>query len=206
MEIIQLILSTLTPIVIVFLGYLLNRRLKLMERESEQRRQQELETKERERNDLERLHKYRLEFSLDARVAGRQKGYYLVEFTATINNKSRLKKDFTAIRLRIRGLEKETAIQLWRARRKNPQTGEVEEQQTNRIYFPVTVCDENILPPFWENIFVEPGVKQLITFSTSIPENISYILATAGFYYTNVPKPHTAEKMFALKQRNEPAV
>jgi hypothetical protein len=42
-------------------------------------------------------------------------------------------------------------------------------------------------------VFVEPGVKQLLTYVTIIPENIRFILVHAQFTYLN-HDPHGAEK------------
>ncbi len=147
----------------------------------------------------ERRYKHRIEFSLNVAVIGVQKGYYLVEFTVTINNKSLVKKDFTAIPLRVRGIEENSDIEFWLASKKDKKTKKIiETKQTSRINFPIEIIKENILPPFWPNIFVEPGVQQDISFTARIPQNISYILARAKFPYKGVPKPHTTERMFAL--------
>ena len=86
------------------------------------------------------------------------------------------------------------------AEKKDTKTKKViETKQTSRIKFPIPIVDENILPPVWKNAFVEPGIKQDITFITPIPQNITFILATAKFSYIGIPKPHTAERMFALQ-------
>ena len=199
-EIAKLILSIVIPIAIVFLGYFINLRLKRIDQNNEKRLRQENELQEQQRAKLERRDKYRIEFSLNASVIGRQKAYYLVEFTITINNKSLLKKDFTAINLRVRGLEENSDIELWCAQKNDESTKKLpEEKQTSRIKFPVVLFSENILPPYWENVFIEPGVQQDITFNTPIRQDISFILASVKFYYKNVPEPHTAERMFALK-------
>ncbi len=195
----KLITSLLIPLVIVILGYYFNRRLKQTNQNNGDRHRQELEAKEQERNDLERRYKYRIEFSLDATIIGVQDGFYLLEFTTTINNKSLLQKKYTDITLRVLGIEENSNIKLWLAKNIDKETGELKEQQTSRINFPVEIVKENILPPFWSNIFIEPGVKQDVTFTTRIPKNISYILATVKFKYKNIPKPHTAERIFALQ-------
>ena len=149
----------------------------------------------------ERRHALRIEFNLDAFIHGKQDGFHLVEFITTIDNKSLIKHNFTNITLRVLGLKdgEDEKIKLWEAPVKDRKTGKITKKQTSRINFPENILHENILPPSWENIFVEPGVKQQITFPAPIPENIRYILATAKFHYQNVPKPHTAERMFVLK-------
>ena len=178
LETIKMIIPLVTPFVIVLLTFYLKH---IYDRK-------------------ERRYKHRIEFTLNATVIGTQKDCYLVEFIVTINNKSLVKKDFTEIPLRVRGIEENTAIELLSAKKKDTKTKKViETKQTSRIKFPIPIVDENILPPFWKNAFVEPGIKQDITFITPIPQNITFILATAKFSYQGIPKPHTAERMFALQ-------
>ncbi len=145
----------------------------------------------------ERRYALRIEFSLDAKNIGVQKGFYLVEFITTINNKSLIQKKFTAITLRIRGIKKEKDIELWTAIVKDRKE-EPRKVKTKRINFPEKILKESIIPPQWNYIFVEPGVKQEITYTTRIPEDISFILATVEFHY-DATTPHSAEKMFALQ-------
>lgn len=168
----------------------------------------------------ERRYALRIEFSLDARVIGVQKGFYLVEFIATINNKSLIQKQFTAISLRVLGIKKEEDIGLWTTiveenKTKEPnkisvklftllgwlkekKTKESRIVKTKRINFPEKILKESIIPPQWNYIFVEPGVKQELIYTTRIPEDISFILATVEFHY-DATTPHTAERMFELK-------
>ncbi len=200
LEIIKLVSSLVTPIVIVILGYYFNRRLKKSDQKNATIRLHNKIADEQKRDKLESRYNFRIEFTLATIFYGPQKDFYLAEFIATINNKSLVKKSITTIALRIRGIQKNEDILLWVAKKKNTETGSVLSKQTSRINFPITIVKENILPPFWKNIFVEPGVKQDITFVTRIPANISYVLATASFYYDNIPEPHTAERMFELKE------
>lgn len=46
-------------------------------------------------------------------------------------------------------------------------------------------------------LFVEPGVKQEITYATKIPQQYKYIVAHAVFYYDKYT-PHIAEKVFNI--------
>ncbi len=192
LEIAKLITSFLIPLVIVILGYYFNRRLKQIDQNNEDRHHRELEAKEQERDGLERRYVLRIEFSLDATIIGVQNGFYLLEFTTTIDNKSLVQKKFTAITLRVLGIKKDENIGLWTT------TVNHKEINTKRINFPEKILKETIIPAKWNYIFVEPGVKQKITYTTPILEDITYILATVEFHY-DASTPHTAEKMLALQ-------
>lgn len=198
LEIVKLALSLITPIVIAILGFFLNRRLKQTDQKNEERHQRDIEAKEQERDKQERRHALRIEFALDALFHGPQKGFYLAEFIATINNKSLIQKKFTTITLRIRGIKKDGDIGLWTATVKDKQTKEPKEIKTERISFPEKILKESIIPPQWNYVFVEPDVKQELAYTTPIPEDICYILATVEFHY-DANTPHTAERMFALQ-------
>ena len=175
------VISLLTPFVVLGSGFLLNRKLKLMEEKNEAHIRQELEEKDQERNKLERHYALRIEFRLDAAVYKPQNGFYLVEFITTINNKSLIRHEFTEIKLRILGIKKDENIELWK---------------NNRISFPEKLGEENIIP--WNYVLVEPDITQELTYTTRIPEDISFILVNVEFHY-DATTPHTAEKMFALQ-------
>ncbi|CAA6807442.1 MAG: Unknown protein [uncultured Thiotrichaceae bacterium] len=196
LEAAKLIVSFSTPVVVVALGYYFSHQLKQFDRNNEARRQKELEAKEGERNELERKYKLRVEFTIDAIFHGNQNGSNLVEVVATINNKSAIQHKFTAINLRALGIKKGESIDLWSPTILNKQIA------TKKINFPEKILKESLIPPQWNYIFVEPGVKQEITYPTSIPENISYILATVEFHY-DANTPHTAEHMFKVKVASE---
>ena len=146
----------------------------------------------------ERRYALRIEFDLDATIIGVQNGFHLLEFTTTINNKSLVQKEFSAITLRIRGIKNDEAIGLWTANVIDDETKEPKKVKTRRINFPKKILKETIIPPKWTYIFVEPGVKQKIIYTTPISEDICYILATVEFHY-DAKTPHTAEKMLALQ-------
>ncbi len=189
LEISQLIII---PLALAILGYFLDRRLRQIDQQNEKHRQQKLEAKEKERNELERRYALRIEFYINAIFHGNQQGSSLVEFITTINNKSTIQHKFTAINLRVRGIKKEENIGLWKPTIKNKQI------DTKKINFPEKILEESIIPPQWNFIFVEPGVKQEITYTTPIPEEIRYILVTIEFDY-DASTPHTAERMFEMK-------
>ncbi len=196
LEIVNIIISLSIPIMVAYLGYLFSLRLKLIDQKNDERHQQALELKKQEVDELERIHKARIEFSINRRFHGNQKKMNLVEFVVTINNKSLIRYEFQVIKLRVLGIKKDDDIEFWTATKKNNETGELIKKVTKRVKFPEKILEENIVP--WNYIFVEPGVKQELTYATLIAENIHYILVSVEFYY-DANTPHTAERMFELK-------
>ncbi|MCP9496641.1 MAG: hypothetical protein MSG64_19565 [Pyrinomonadaceae bacterium MAG19_C2-C3] len=56
--------------------------------------------------------------------------------------------------------------------------------------------EAELVPKKFGYFFVRPNVEQQFTFSTVIPDNISFILARAAFKYENSKDLHTAEGAF----------
>jgi hypothetical protein len=54
-----------------------------------------------------------------------------------------------------------------------------------------------VIPEGYNFLFVEPGVKQDITYITKIPKRYKYIVAYASFYYKKYT-PHITEKVFDI--------
>ena len=54
------------PLALAILGYFLDRRLRQIDQQNEKHRQQKLEAKEKERNELERRYALRIEFYINA--------------------------------------------------------------------------------------------------------------------------------------------
>jgi hypothetical protein len=181
-EYIRLAVSALTPFAVVVLGYVFNRRLKQYQVQ-----------RERERAEIERRHKLRIEFTLDATFYGPKRGYYLSEFSINVHNKSRVKYDFTRITLRVRGLKEDDVPTLWKDREP-------------RLAFPHKLFETNTVPEGLGSIFVEPEVNQPVTFVTRIDDAYDYILGRAEFYYGQSGDeefgPHSVERLFALEPAN----
>jgi hypothetical protein len=56
----------------------------------------------------------------------------------------------------------------------------------------------NVIPAGYNYFFVEPGVKQVLTYVTKIPSSIKYVQAFALFEYDKY-NPHTTERVFQMK-------
>lgn len=187
MEVARLFVSVLTPLIVVALGYVFNRHLESYQVEREKRRAE-----------IERRHKAHIEFTIDANVYGPMEGSYLIEFLIYAHNKSLVRHEFEEIPLRVLGLEDEEPT-FW-------------EKSEYRLKFPDRLIKTDIVPKFENShtddgrdfVFVEPDVKQPITFVTKIGEKYEYILARAEFTYGDSDLgPHSTERMFALHSTDD---
>ncbi|WP_152041305.1 hypothetical protein [Salinigranum salinum] len=183
----SLYVSGLTPLVVVFLGYAFNRRLKESQFELEQYREEARLRRNRDR----------IEFTIDATFHGPTGGYVLAEFVVHVHNKSLVKHYSRDITLRVRGLERNEAP-AYRLR----------GGREHEVAFPIKLFEENVVPEPMRPIFVEPNVDQPITYVTRVDETIGYVLAHARFNYLNKPdekghEPHTVERVFTIPSRGE---
>lgn len=187
LEIAKLIASLLTPLVVVVIGYWLNRRLKRIELENQARTREYIEEKERARDELERRHKPHIQFRIGCNFFGPQGGSVIAEFVISAHNLSVVRHEFCKIILRVRGIPHEAPLSLL-------------ERHPHRLAFPDKLLETDIVPPDWNFIFVEPGVNQETTFVTKIQAKYRYILARAEFRYER-HTPHTTERMFEVCPR-----
>ena len=134
----------------------------------------------------EGLNRPRIEFDIECNTLGPQGKNYLAEFTVFAFNKGNIKFTFPDIRLRVLGITRDSDLLLWKGHGK-------------RLDFPIKLFNEQVIPPKFKYIFVEPGVKQGITYVTTVPENIKFIVARASFKYRFRNAIHTREKVFEIK-------
>jgi hypothetical protein len=153
-------------------------------REQAQQREDQLRRKRRE-------DKPHIEFVIDCQVYGQAANDYLVEFILTAHNLGIIDWRFKSISLRVRGIERGCPLTFWRG-------------NEPRVEFPVKIVDDAaVIPPNLNFIFVEPEVRQTITYVTKIPTRIDYILAHVSFEYDE-HTPHTTERTFRLSSHPEP--
>ena len=189
LEVAKLLVSILTPVVIVILGFLFNRRLHKVESEREDtRRKQDVKERE-EREEFERRRWPHIEFDIDCKFFGPHQGKYAAEFILTANNKGITKHEFRGIILRVRGIKQNAPLSFWTKR------------YEHRLEFPKEIVEDEVKPNNLNFIFVEPGVTQRLSYITIIDAEIKYITARAEFNYEEY-KPHSTEKMFEVKSRD----
>lgn len=185
LEAAKLLVSILTPMALVILGFLFNRRLHKLESEKEDTRRKHDAKEQKERDELERRHTPHIEFDIDCNFFGPHQGKYAAEFILTANNKGITKHEFRSIILRLRGIKQDAPLSFWTKRNKH------------RLEFPEKIVEDEVKPKNLNYIFVEPGVTQRLSYITIIDAEIKYITARAEFNYEQY-KPHSTEKMFEV--------
>lgn len=141
----------------------------------------------------ERTHTPHIELDLDCQLLGPHQGEYLAEIIVFVNNKGLVRQDFQSMKLRIRGIAENTPFEFY---------------SECRVNAPVRILDTDIIKKQdKENfLFVEPGVRHLITYATKIPvtdlesqSRIKYLFIRTRFYYQD-KTPHSIERVFSIEQ------
>ncbi len=146
-------------------------------REAQQRREADL--REQRREDVPHI-----EFGIDLNVHGQEDGQYLAEFLLSIHNVGLVQQKFKSITLRVRGIPKGQPFETW-------------QENAPRLLFPLKVIDDAPVIPNKYLYFVEPGVRQSLTYVTSLPASLEYILAHVEFQYDRFAL-HSAERVFRI--------
>ena len=165
---------------------------------------------ERRRIKTERQHEIRMQFDLKGKTLGPQEGYYILDLSAILHNKGLVRLVIDTLRIKILGIKQKQDIKLFE---KNPkdETASLKEGTTNLIAsFPEELVNSDMLQAINTNseekkknaYFVEPGVQQRISYVARIPENISFILVRAQFEYAKNPEKqseHSAQIILEMK-------
>jgi hypothetical protein len=134
---------------------------------------------------VERTHEPRMEFEVDCKLLGPQAGQYVGEVLVKATNRGLIRHEFRKLKVRIRGIEKEATLQHWAG-------------HEPRLHFPEKVAEGDMLfAPKFDYIFVEPGVQQVLTYVTPIPERFRFIVVRAEFVYVN-GNSHSTERAFEV--------
>jgi hypothetical protein len=122
----------------------------------------------------EGLHKPRIELDLECDFFGPQQGSYIAAFSVYVHNKGQLKYRFKDIRLRVLGIRRSESLTTW-------------EKQKPLLFFPEQLFKDARVTqkPY---IFVRPGVRQRLSYVTSIPEELAFIVARVTFMYPPLTK------------------
>jgi hypothetical protein len=183
LETIDTLIAATIPLLILYIGYRIDRRLK-----SDQ------EAKQKEQDTIERKHNARIQFELDGKVFGPQKGIFIAELTVILHNKGLIRNFVNDLHLNVRGIENDSNIELFKEK---DQKGNID----SLIKFPIKIIDTDMLQKRNEKdgFFVEPGVLQKFTYVASIPDNIRFILVRSNFKYHEKSK-HSVQKVFELQK------
>jgi hypothetical protein len=135
----------------------------------------------------EGAHKPRIEMDLECVFLGPRDGKYVAAFSVHAHNKGQIEHRFTDIRLRVRGICADEALATW-------------ERHEPRLSFPHKLFTKAaLMPPNYGYFFVPPGVEQHISYVTTIPADMSFILARVSFHYEHNADIHTAERVFEVR-------
>lgn len=137
----------------------------------------------------EGLHRPRVEFDVDANFLGPQNNYFLTEILISAHNVGLRIRKFPSIKLLVRGIKHDAKIEEWK-------------ENEPRLFFPDKIIDnaEVIFKKNYGHVFVEPGVKQKLTYLTRIPADYRFISIRVEFEY-NENRTHSAERILELPTR-----
>ena len=154
-------------------------------------------------NLIERRHESRIQFNVDANFIGVQKKYCITEILIILENQGFTKFTLDAIRLKVQGIHVEEEIILFQ---KNYETKHID----SIVEFPQDLINTNMLARMKKDQkgepekiahFLEPGVVQRFTYIAAIPKDTRFILVTASFKY-HEKSEHTAKRVFEVKTGN----
>src|SRR5271166_5969701 len=130
----------------------------------------------------EGAHRPRIEFDIECSFMGPQQDRYVAAFTINATNRGNIEHRFPEIRLRVRGITTDAALNAWNG---CEPLLEFPEEEFKSV---------NIIPKKKGYYFVRPGVHQRLSFVTSVPASWKFVLAHASFIYKSSNELHTTEK------------
>jgi hypothetical protein len=132
------------------------------------------------------MHRARIEFDVDCEFLGPQSGRFVAAFSIYADNKGQVEHRFDEIRLRVRGIRRDSPLLDWGAR-------------APLLAFPEEIIARaNVVPPEFGYFFARPGVRQRVSFVTSVPSDQAFLLARVTFRYKGSSDLHTAERAFEV--------
>jgi hypothetical protein len=141
----------------------------------------------------ERSHAKRIAFTISCNFYGPQSGNYVAEFTIHVHNQGLVIHRMEKLKLILRGISRDRPLTR-------------SQTHPGRLAFPEKLLDDQdvIVSERYSHVFVEPGVEQLITYVTTVPEEFSLIRARAEFEYYKAKRArtHSTESIFELPQRS----
>ncbi len=214
LEVAKFIASLATPIAVVLIGFWINKTLKAEERRfseaqivqaqqfSDAQRAEDRRFEEAQRK-LYREDQPHIELTLGCTFHGIRGENRLATFTVSAKNVGRVEHKFDEIWLRVRGIKDGPFEYDADSEPHEGNAPPTEDEHSRRASFPDLLFKRNLVPATkttkWRYIFIEPGVKQNVSFTTLVPSDYSYLLAHVRFEYEKY-RPHTAEAVFEVRQ------
>lgn len=179
LEVVKLIVAMATPVAVALIGLWINRSLSAQGELAQKARDAEENRREAEREALHRTNEPHIELRIDCHFHGIRADRVLVTFVVTARNAGNIRQTFKPVTLTVRGIEDEPFTFI---------------ADTARVKFD-RILKTDLVP--WNYIFVEPGVTEQVTYTTTISANVAYLLAHVKFEYGALT-PHTAESVFKV--------
>ena len=158
--------------------------------DTERKAREEEIKRDQAREAIHRLNVPQLELILDIGTIIKKNNAILVEFLITVNNKGFIKQDIRKFNLRVRTINNDDELCLWQGHH-------------SRVKFPHKVIDESVIPEKLKFIFIEPNVRQTLSYTTLLPGETDIVAAKAEFSYGQARKgspgsKHTVERVFPV--------
>ena len=121
-----------------------------------------------------------IEFTVDMNFIGKQEGCWIVELIANLENKGKVRHDFSDLSFDLEALCGGDAVS-------------ANEQFGGQAYFPRELAKKRPWLPRGE-YFIEPGIKAKYSYVARIPESVSFVMLHGHFTYQNQVARHSAER------------
>ena len=139
----------------------------------------------------ERTHTPHIELGLDCQLFGPEGSDYVSELVVVVTNRGLVRQDFHSMELKVRVLA---------------QGDPLDTYMDERVAAPHKVLDVEMVKKNRPDdfLFVEPGVRHLITYGAKVPSEIEgkavrYLFCRAKFFYDQTT-PHSIERLFSVSQ------
>ena len=140
----------------------------------------------RSQSRVERRHAERIELDASCAVLCRLERHRILEISVLVHNVGFVRRNFKSIKLSLRAMKAGEPIQPWAG-------------HGNQLELPhELIKHEELIPIRAVNfIFVEPGVKQILTYLTAVPADVVVVGVTIEFQYDE-HTPHSLRRSFAV--------
>lgn len=136
---------------------------------------------------LQREGHSKIQFNVDFRVIGIHKAKYIVEVVAVVENKGLVRQYVNDFRFDLLYLSE------------NQEVVEGDHRINNQVLFEKVINKRYWIPPDWNYSFIDAGIVQHYTYTTSLPLDAKFALVFGHFKYPDGKDDfHTAQKTFHI--------
>lgn len=130
-----------------------------------------------------------VEFTADVQFIGVQGEYWIVELTATLENKGKARHRMKDLAFDLNGIERAHSVH-------------TSDRWGGQVDFPVPIAKGSFLPARFRFFFVDPGMKAKYSYVTRIPTTVSFAILHCRFHYEDKRQSsHTAERTVSVPAR-----